>query len=142
MKPPPKNFPRITPTLFYEDPAAAIDWLCKAFGFEVRLKAEEEGKIIHSELVLDGGVIMVEGARDSEHYASPSKTGNTNTQQLFVYVEDVDSLCESARAAGAAILIEPRVSDYGPEHYSDRNFHLRDPWGHRWWFAQRLRDPP
>ena len=36
----------------------AIDWLCKAFGFEVRLKVDGEGgRIEHSELVLGGGLV-------------------------------------------------------------------------------------
>ena len=30
---PPVNTPRITPYLLYEDVAAALDWLTKAFGF-------------------------------------------------------------------------------------------------------------
>ena len=34
-KPPPKGYPRISSSLSYEDAAKAIDWLCRAFGFEV-----------------------------------------------------------------------------------------------------------
>jgi uncharacterized glyoxalase superfamily protein PhnB len=33
---PPQDMPRITPHLFYDDVAAALDWLVKAFGFEIR----------------------------------------------------------------------------------------------------------
>jgi len=29
--------------VFYDDPLAAIDWLGRAFGFDVRLKVEEDG---------------------------------------------------------------------------------------------------
>ena len=35
MKPPPSGWPRISNAIHYEDAAAAIDWLCDAFGFEV-----------------------------------------------------------------------------------------------------------
>ena len=42
MKDTPKGWPRITTAIFYQDAAAAIDWLCAAFGFEVRLKIEGE----------------------------------------------------------------------------------------------------
>ncbi|MGH7150567.1 MAG: VOC family protein, partial [Planctomycetota bacterium] len=60
MKEPPSDWPRISSALFYEDAAKAIDWLCRAFGFEVRLKIEGDGgRIEHSELVLGGGLIMV-----------------------------------------------------------------------------------
>ena len=35
MKPPPKGWPRLSAAVFYDDPKAAIDWLCRAFGFEL-----------------------------------------------------------------------------------------------------------
>jgi uncharacterized glyoxalase superfamily protein PhnB len=54
-------------------------------------------------------------------------------------VDDVDAHCERARAAGATILSEPTVSDYGEEHWADRGYEAEDPEGHRWWFAQRVR---
>ena len=38
MKPTPPGWPRISTALYYDDAAEAIDWLCKAFGFELRLK--------------------------------------------------------------------------------------------------------
>src|SRR5688572_76561 len=50
-KPLPMGWPRISGAVFYDEPARAIDWLCAAFGFEVRLKVEGEGgRIEHSEL--------------------------------------------------------------------------------------------
>ena len=52
MNPTPADWPRISSSVFYDDAGAAIDWLCRAFGFEVRLKVEGEGgRIEHSELV-------------------------------------------------------------------------------------------
>ena len=46
--------------MVYEDAAAAIDWLCDAFGFQVRLKVEGEGgRIEHCELEFGGGVLMI-----------------------------------------------------------------------------------
>ena len=48
MKPTPKGWPRISSAVFYDDAAAAIDWLCRVFDFEVRLKVEGEGEW-HSE---------------------------------------------------------------------------------------------
>jgi uncharacterized glyoxalase superfamily protein PhnB len=63
MKNPPSGWPRISSAVFYDDPAAAIEWLCRAFDFEVRLKVEGEGGTIeHSELVFGDGLIMVGGA--------------------------------------------------------------------------------
>jgi hypothetical protein len=43
VKETPPGWPRMSPAVFYDDAAAAIDWLCRAFGFEVRLKVEGDG---------------------------------------------------------------------------------------------------
>jgi uncharacterized glyoxalase superfamily protein PhnB len=60
MQNPHSQWPSVSSALFYEDAAAAIDWLCRAFGFEVRLKVEGEGgRIEHSELTFGNGLIMV-----------------------------------------------------------------------------------
>jgi uncharacterized glyoxalase superfamily protein PhnB len=148
MKPAPKNFPRISSSLVYDDPVAAIDWLCRAFGFEVRLKVEgDEGTIIHSELAFGDGLIMVAGtAAKSAHpewtwRKSPREAGGANTQTLFIYVDDVEAHCARARAAGAVVTDEPKTSDYGDDYWSDRSYGCVDPGGHHWWIAQRLRDP-
>ncbi len=145
MKPTPPGWPRISSSLYYDDAARAIDWLCDAFGFQVRLKVEGEGgRIEHSELVLGEGVIMVSGVDKAEKDAfvrSPSQIGGGNTQNLFVYVDDVETHCARARAKGARIVVEPKTSDYGEEYWSDRSYECVDVGGHHWWFAQRLRDP-
>jgi uncharacterized glyoxalase superfamily protein PhnB len=143
----PAGWPRITASLFYDDAAAAIDWLCRAFGFEVRLKVEENGRIQHSELVFGGSVIMV-GQSGTEAQAgfrrtlrSPQSAGGVNTQSLMIYVDDVDAHCVRARATGAVIDAEPEVHDYGPKYWADRSYGAADPEGHHWWFTQRLRNP-
>ena len=51
MKPTPAGWPRISPGIYYREAGAMIDWLCRAFGFEVRLKeVADNGRIEHSEL--------------------------------------------------------------------------------------------
>jgi uncharacterized glyoxalase superfamily protein PhnB len=146
MKPSPSGWPRISSSIYYEDPARAIDWLCKAFGFEVRLKVEgADGGIEHSELVFGDGVIMVGtpqkgGKPESAYRQSPKTTGGANTQNMMVYVDDVEAHCKRARAAGAKIVAEPKTTDYGEEYWTDRGYEAEDIDGHHWWFYQRLRD--
>lgn len=144
-KPAPPGWPRISSSLYYDDAANAIDWLRDAFGFEVRLKVEGEGgRIEHSELVFGDGVVMVAGADKADKYPqmrSPGQVGGTNTQNLFVYVDDVEAHCAHARAKGARVVVEPKTSDYGEDYWSDRSYECVDPGGHHWWFAQRLRGP-
>ena len=141
VKPTPPNWPRISPSLYYEDPRAAIDWLCNAFGFEVQLLVEGDGGAVeHSELVYGDGLIMV-GAARTEKFPSmrtPKQCGGGNTQNMMVYVDDVEAHCKRAREAGAVITMEPETHDYGTEYWTDRTYECRDLGGHHWWFVQRL----
>ena len=143
MKNPPDGWPQISSAVFYDDAQAAIDWLCRAFGFEVQVKVEtEEGQIAHSQLVLGAGLVMVGQAGLSparSYLRSPRAVDGANTQSLFVYVDDADAHCERARAAGAVITAEPDTQDYGEGYWADRSYQARDPEGHHWWFAHRVR---
>ncbi len=149
MQPAPKNWPRFSSAVMYQDAAAAIDWLCDAFGFELRLKVEGDGgRIEHSELTYGEGVIMVaQESSDSPHswkasMRSPKSLGGAATQNIMIYVDDADAHCARARARGARIVEEPATHDYGSDYWADRSYGALDPEGHLWWIAQRLRDPP
>lgn len=147
MKPTPPGWPRISSALYYEEPRAAIDWLCRAFGFEVRLLVEgDDGSVEHSELTYGEGLIMVGAAtgpraEQSPYRRSPSQAGGANTQNMMVYVDDLEAHCQRARAAGAKIVREPETHDYGEDYWSDRGYECVDVGGHHWWFSQRLRNP-
>jgi len=145
-KPTPEGWPRISTAIFYDDPRAAIAWLCRVFGFEVRLKVEgPSGRIEHSELTFGEGLIMVghAGGKSSRPEPLPSKSPRSlngyNTQSLCLYVDDVDRHHELARAAGARILEPPTTTDHGPEYWADRTYRTEDLEGHQWWFMQRVR---
>lgn len=139
MNPTPEGWPRISAALYYDDPRGAIDWLCRAFGFEVRLLVETgTGAVAHSELVYGEGVIMV-GTADRRPGDLSPRSAKGNTQSLMVYVDDVEAHLARAREAGAEITRELSVSDYGDEYWADRAYGVRDCEGHEWWFSQRLR---
>src|SRR5688572_26758629 len=144
MKKPPEGWPRISSAAFYDDAPAMIDWLCRAFGFEVRLKVEGEGgRIVHSELTFGEGLVMVgqtgSGREGRDHCLSPRALKGANTQSMCICVDDVDAHCARARAAGAVIAAEPEVHDYGDDYWADRTYEAVDPEGHHWWFMQRVR---
>jgi uncharacterized glyoxalase superfamily protein PhnB len=146
MKPTPKGWPRISSALYYAKPVEAIDWLCRAFGFEVRLKVEgDEGQILHSELTFGEGLIMVGGGGAKEtmphgdYRQHPGQVGGANTQNLLLYVDDVEAHCARARAAGATIVKEPEVHDYGEDYWADSSYECVDIGGHHWWISQRVR---
>jgi uncharacterized glyoxalase superfamily protein PhnB len=145
MKPTPPGWPRISSALYYADAGKAIDFLCRAFGFEVRLKIEGDGgRIEHSELVFGEGVIMVasENRDKLPRCRAPENADGVNTQNMMVYVDDVEAHCKRAREAGATIVSEPKTTDYGEEYWEDRGYGCEDIGGHGWWFQQRLRSAP
>ena len=142
MKPTPSGWPRISSSLYHDDPRAAIDWLCAAFGFELRLLVEGEGGVIeHSELTYGEGLIMVCGPKPAKfpHIKSPTQVGGANTQNMMLYVDDVEAHCRRVREAGGAILQEPSVHDYGSDYWADKSYECRDVGGHHWWVSQRMR---
>lgn len=148
MKQTPKGWPRLSSAVFYDDAARAIDWLCEAYGFDVRLRVEGEGgRIEHSELTYGEALLMVgssgpkAGREKVPLHVSPKSIGGGNTQCLMLFVDDVDAHCERARAAGAVIVDEPKVHDYGEDYWADRSYGAVDFEGHMWWFTQRVRDP-
>jgi uncharacterized glyoxalase superfamily protein PhnB len=147
MKKPPEGWPRISSSVYYDDASAAIDWLCRTFGFEVRLKVEGEGgRIEHSELEFGEGLVMVgsTGGKSTRPIPLPAKSpravGGANTQMLCIVVDDADAHFKHSKAAGAKILDEPTTTDYGEEYWADRSYRVEDPEGHNWWFMQRVRD--
>ena len=143
--PPPKGWPRISSAIYYDDGIAAIDWLCEAFGFEVRMRVlDDDGNLLHSELDFGEGMIMVgqsgnRGGHPEFNLASPKSHGGANTQSLCLVVDDADAHCERARKAGAKIIMEPATQDYGEEYWADRTYGALDPEGHLWWFMHRVR---
>ena len=129
--------PAIIPNLLYEDAPAAIDFLCKAFGFEKRavFADDRDSRIIqHAQLVLDGNMIMLSTYGKSDYTALAGlktvRQAGGNTQIPYIVIDDVDAHAVRARAAGADIFMEPTVQDYGGSNYS-----ARDPEGNVWSFG-------
>lgn len=136
MSAPMKTTATIVPGLRYQDAPKAIDWLCRAFGFEKHLVVpNDDGTIAHAQLTFGNGMIMLgsagkHGNTYDELVKPASESGATPTQGLYVIVEDADAHLARARAAGAEILID--VQD---EHYGGRDYTCRDPEGNVWTFG-------
>lgn len=144
MKSPPKGWPRLSASVFYRDPPGAIDWLCRTFGFECRLKVEgDQGQIVHSELVFGEAVVSVGGLDGDREYQkrfrSPLDIEGGVTCALAFYVDEVDAHYARAVAAGANIFREVKTEDYGDDYWADRSYGAYDLEGHVWFFSQRMR---
>jgi len=124
----------IIPALRYRDALAAIDWLCRAFGFEKRAVYADGDVVHHAQLVYGTGMVMLSSVPKSgpwaERTVQPDQIGGRETQGPCVIVADCDAHYARAKAAGAVIVDELAEQDYGGKGYS-----CRDPEGHLWWFG-------
>lgn len=123
----------IYPSLTYDDAPAAIEWLCAAFGFTKRLVVPgPNGGIVHSELSLGPGVIMVSSPKPDAGRVSPRGLPGAS-QALCVRIPDPDAHFASAKAAGAEI-----IQDLKDEEYGSRGYMARDIEGNQWYFGTYL----
>jgi PhnB protein len=132
----------IIPMLSYENGVAAIEWLCKTFGFaeNTEMRFMEGDILTHAELKLNDNVIML--ATPTKDYISINKQKNEYVQMnkwlsspyiingLLVYVDDVEAHYKKAKANGAEILSE--IEDGFP----GKRYRCADMEGHRWMFMQ------
>jgi uncharacterized glyoxalase superfamily protein PhnB len=129
-----RTHPTIVPTMRYHDATAAIEWLCRAFGFEKQLVVPgENGGIAHAQLAFGNGMIMLGDAHDDEYgklVRPPRDAGGVSTGSPYVIVADVDGHYARAVAAGAKIVLDIEDKDYGGRGYT-----CRDPEGHVWSFG-------
>jgi uncharacterized glyoxalase superfamily protein PhnB len=143
MKPLPAGWPRISSSVAVANAAAAIDFYCRAFHFEVRLRVDGDGgRVEHCELTFGGGLVMLGDPSPDKNRPwtrPPRSLDGANTQQMMVFVDDVEAHCAHARGAGATITKEPMTTDYGDDYWTDRVYEAMDPDGHRWYFVQRLK---
>ena len=124
----------ITPYLLYEDVEAAMRFLTSAFGFEEVLRFDDpKGYVSHAEMRLGDDVIYL--GDPGEQYRNPAGLGAATVLIGVGDLDDVDALCERARAAGAQISEEPADQEYG-----ERRFSAVDPEGHHWHFSRPIAD--
>ena len=126
----------------YEDCAAAIEFLTRAFGFqEVEQRyTDDEGRVTHAELEYEGGRVMVgwpgaeyRGPRRHAEECDVARRMYDNpyvVSGVHVEVDDLDAHLARARDAGAEILREPDDLPFG------RLYTAADPEGQRWMFLQ------
>jgi uncharacterized glyoxalase superfamily protein PhnB len=115
----------------YEDAAAAVKYLQRTFGFELRLSQTGGAGRTHNELLLgDDGLVMLGQA--GEGFSSPRTLGSFPPSMIHVYVDDVEALHARAKDAGA------EITDLELAAVGDRRFTATDPEGQVWVFAERV----
>jgi uncharacterized glyoxalase superfamily protein PhnB len=118
----------VVPVLSYPDVRAAVAWLSAAFGFTERTRIGENHRAQMS-IGADGALIVAERP-DGKPVQDDEVTHLTR-----VRVEDVSAQFERACAHGARVLEPPTDRMYG-----ERDCTVLDVAGHRWQFAETVRD--
>jgi PhnB protein len=130
MSDPSAEFAGPTPQIAVADADGAISFYRQAFGADELLRNQAgDGRIMHCELLVFGGRLLVVDDFDADPISAPTHLGGS-TVRLHVIVPDVDAVFASAIAEGATALAEPEDTFWG-----DRYAMIRDPAGHVWSFG-------
>ena len=123
--------PNIFPAVRYRDADAGVAFLKNAFGAtEKALYRTDDGAIVHAELALGAGLVMVGQYSENGWLGGEAPRALSSTVSIYVVVPDPDRHHVTARDAGATIVREPQDMDYGSREYS-----VRDPEGNLWSFG-------
>jgi uncharacterized glyoxalase superfamily protein PhnB len=126
--------------MMYRNAPAAIEWLCRVFGFEKHaVYPGPNDTIMHAELTHGGGMIML-GSYPTEgphrkYSKHPDEIGGAETQSCNITVSDADAVYARAKSAGAEMLFDIEDKPYGGRGFTCRDLEGRiwsvgtyDPW--------------
>jgi PhnB protein len=135
VSPIPPGYAGVTPYLIVRDAARAIDFYKEALGAKEVLRLDGPGgKVMHAELAIGEGFVMLAEEMAEMGYKGPLSYGGSPVSML-VYVPDVDAVFARALKAGAET--KRPVAD---QFYGDRSGTFVDPFGHVWSVATHVRD--
>jgi uncharacterized glyoxalase superfamily protein PhnB len=130
------EFIDVVPVVACSDIAAEHDFLVRVLGFvSAGLARTPGGEVVHGEVRAGDRRIWLHLTSEDARLETPAKLGGAGGG-MVVHVRDVDAHFAAAKAAGAEILREPTDEDYGQREYG-----VRDPDGHSWWFATPIAAP-
>jgi uncharacterized glyoxalase superfamily protein PhnB len=129
----PKGYHTVTPHLVVAGAAKAIDFYKKAFGAEEIMRfPTPDGDIMHAEIKIGDSIVML--GDEMPGTKSPKTLGGASVG-FFIYTENVDASWKRAIGAGAKEAV-PLADQF----WGDRSGCVEDPFGHKWWLAQHIKD--
>ncbi len=131
----PKGYHTVTPSIIVRDGAKAIEFYKRAFGAKEESRMEGPGgSIMHAEVRIGDSIVMLSEENEQWGTKSPLST-NGNPGSLHIYVADADASFKQAVDAGATVAFPLEDAFWG-----DRYGKVRDPFGHEWGIATRVKD--
>lgn len=131
----PKGYHTVTPSLVVAGAAKAIEFYKKALGAEETSRfPAPDGSIMHAEIRIGDSIIMLGDEMPEQGGRSPKSYGGTPVS-LFIYRDNVDAAWKRAIDAGAKT-----IAPLADQFWGDRAGCIEDPFGHRWWLVQHIKD--
>ena len=131
----PEGYHSVTPYLVMDGAAEALEFYKKAFGAtELMRMPAPGGRIGHAEILIGDSHIMLADEHPEQGHRGPKSIGGTPVG-ILLYVEDADSMFQTALSLGATQTRPVELQFYG-----DRMGALTDPWGHNWMLATHVED--
>ena len=134
VAPVPKGYRTATPCLTINGIEQAIDFYTQAFNATTLNITNDptDSYAIHASIKIGNSIILLQQESPEFGILSPATMGYCGSQ-THLYIEDVDSVWQSATNSGAISIAELQNTYWG-----DRSGTLLDPFGHRWSIASRV----
>ena len=124
----PDGYRAVTPYLLVPGVARLAEFMRDAFGaVEVARQARPDGTVMNLEVRIGDSMVMA-GEPMGEFGPMPG--------QIFLYVEDCDTVYRRALEAGGESVMELTTMKHNGERYGG----VRDPSGNVWWVATHVAD--
>ncbi|HEY7608776.1 MAG TPA: VOC family protein [Alphaproteobacteria bacterium] len=132
----PEGFGTVTAHLVIEGAADAMDFYKRAFGAEElgRMPMPDDQRLMHGLMKLGDTMLMLVDAFEEYGAKGPKALGGSPVT-LHVYVPDADAAFQQALDAGCTVAMPLADMFWG-----DRYGKVRDPFGHEWSIATKIRD--
>ena len=118
----PEGFHTVTPYLIVENADELIEFIKEGLNGEVTfMHRSDDDKVSHATVKVGDSLIMIS---DTMSDMEPELA------MLYLYVDDVDSVYQTAIDANAESIQAPK-----DEFYGDRASAVKDRWGNKWWIA-------
>ena len=136
IKPVPKGYRTVTPSIVVKDSQKAIKFYKKAFkAKELGIFLGPDGKcVMHATIKIGNSILMM--ADEQPQMASKcAETLGSSPISLWLYVKDADKTFAKAVKAGAVVTMPLADMFWG-----DRMGQLKDPFGYSWTVATHTKD--
>ena len=131
----PDGYAIATPYLTVSGASDAIAFYERAFGATEKSRlVAPDGQILHAEIEINGGVIMIADHADAPDSHTPHSLGGTPVR-INLFVPNIDSFVEQAVAEGATI-----VKPIADQFFGERNGRIEDPYGYVWIISTHFED--